>query len=714
MRQRIYVAIIFALSFIWGVVMTGFASEPLTVTSPDGNISISFELKSNPQPYLSGERAYYRASYKGKPVLGDSPLGLDFKGGQPLDEDFEIIGTDRQSQDSTWENHFGTKRTVPDHYNQLSVSLRERHSPARRLDLIFRAYNEGVAFRYFLPKQEGLDLFVISAENTGFYFKQDSSAYALRLNSITTPYEAHFDPVTLRQIKPESIVGLPLLVEIPQGPWMALLEADLMDYAGAYVSGVAGVPNALVTKLSPVPDYDTSAMGIYIDAVRTEDELGATANLAQQKLLLSPPGKGQQLLPAPGTWGPLPGSEDIVVARTPKATPWRVMLIDSRPGGLIEHNYLILNLSHPSVLTDTSWIKPGKAAWDWWSGRYARNVDFKPGMNTATMMHYIDFAGEHHLEYMLIDGNWSPFNDITKTIPEIDMPKILAHAQSKNVKVLLWMMWTALREQADVAFPLYEKWGVAGVKIDFMDRDDQEMVNFYEEMARKAAEHHLIVDFHGAFKPTGLRRTYPNILGREGVMGMEYNKVSYLATPEHQTTLPFTRMLAGPLDYTPGSFHNATREQFKPRMIEPMSQGTRASQLAMYVVYEVPLGMLADYPEAYEGAPEFEFIEKVPTVWDDTKVLNGEPAKYVTIARQHGDAWYIGSITNWDARDFEIPLGFLGEGKYQAQIFADGADADKAATSVKISKTLVRRDDQLKVHLAPGGGCAVILTPAGH
>jgi alpha-glucosidase len=708
MRQRIWFAIIFAVTTFWITAASGFASGPLIVTSPDGNIEISLQLKANSQPYLSGERAYYRVSYKGQQVLSDSPLGLDFKDSKPLDQDFAIVGSDLQSQDSTWENPLGAKRKVPDHYNQLTVSLRERHAPLRRLDLIFRAYNEGVAFRYFLPKQDGLDPFVISAENTGFYFNQDVTAYALRLNSFVTAYESHYDRIKLNQIKPESIIGLPLLVEIPHGPWVALLEADLTDYAGMYVGGVAGAPNALISKLSPVPSYDLFSSGSYVDQVVKEHDLGKNARLAQQKLILSPPGKGQRLLPRPANIALGPDSEDIVVGTTPKATPWRVLLINSRPGALIENNYLILDLSRPSALVDTSWIVPGKAAWDWWSGRLARNVNFESGMNTATMMHYIDFAAEHHIEYMLIDGAWSPFNDITKTIPEIDMPAIMAHANSKGVKVLLWALWTAVLDQGDVAFPLYEKWGVAGVKIDFMDRDDQEMVNWYEEIARKAAEHHLVVDFHGAYKPTGLRRTYPNILTREGVLGLEQNKSNYGTTPEHDVTLAFTRMLAGPLDYTPGSFHNATREQFKPRNIEPFSQGTRAHQLALYAIYETPLAMLADYPEAYEGQPEFEFIEKVPTVWDDTKVLNGEPAKFVTIARQHGDSWYVGSITNWDARDLEIPLSFLGKGKYQAKIFADGANADKVATSVTVNEQSVTASDTLKVHLAPGGGWAAI------
>jgi alpha-glucosidase len=705
------VGISLAVGIALARVATGFASGPLTVQSPDGKVEITFQLKSNPQPYLPGERAYYHVSYEGHRVLADSPLGLDFKDAKPLDEDFEFVGSDLQSQDSTWDDPFGAKRKVPDCYNQLTVSLRERHAPLRRVDLIFRAYNEGAAFRYFLPKQEGPDPLVISAENTGFNFNQDASAYALRLDSFVTAYESHYDPIKLDQIKPESIIGLPLLVQIPHGPWVALREADLTDYAGMYVGGVAGAPNALTSKLAPVPSFDLFSTGSYLDMVVKEHDLGKYARLARENLILSPPGEGHQLLPPPGSIAFGPGSEEIVVAKTPKATPWRVLLMSSQPGGLIENNYLVLNLSRPSVLADTSWITPGKAAWDWWSGRMARNVDFTPGMNTAAMEHYIDFAAAHHLEYMLIDATWSPINDITTIVPDIDMPAIIEHARSKGVKVLLWALWTSVREQVDVAFPLYEKWGVAGVKIDFMDRDDQEMVNWYEEIARKAAEHHLVVDFHGAFKPTGLRRTYPNVLTREGVLGLEQNKANYGATPEHDVTLAFTRMLAGPLDYTPGSFHNATHEQFRPRNIEPSSQGTRAHQLALYVVFQSPLAMVSDYPEAYEGLPEFEFIEKVPTVWDDTKVLNGEPGKFVTIARNHGGAWYVGSITNWDGRDVEIPLSFLGDGKYRIKIFADGQDADKVATSVSISEKGVARTDRLTVHLAPGGGWAAIIQP---
>ncbi|MGD0129022.1 MAG: glycoside hydrolase family 97 protein [Terriglobia bacterium] len=667
MRTRI--AALIATALISGLSMidpsSSFASQPLFVASPDGSLKVEFELKANPQPYLPGVRAYYRISYKGSPVLKDSPLGLDFVGSRAMDRDFEITGSDRQSHNDTWEDVFNVQRRVPDHYNQLAIHLRERQAPNRQFDLIFRVFNEGVAFRYFLSEQASLGKFVLAAENTGFYFAKDSSAFALNMGKFNTPNEGEYRQIGLDEIKPSSIINLPLLVHSPGGPWVGLLEADLTDYSGMYVGGVSGVENALLSKLSP-----------------TRDRM-----------------------------------DQVVTGSTPKSTPWRVLLINSRPGALIESNYIILDLSAPCALEDTSWIQPGKAAWDWWSGSFAKSVDFKPGMNTPTMKHYIDFAAEHHLVYMLVDAGWYPADDYTHAldilhhVPEVDIPDIIAYGKQKGVKVLLWLYWSALDKQMDEAMALYEKWGAAGIKVDFMDHDDQEMVNFYERCVRKAAEHHLVVDLHGAYKPTGLRRTYPNLLTREGVMGMEYNKWSDRVTPEHDVTIPFTRMLAGPMDFTPGAFNNAARGHFVARNLEPMSQGTRAHQLAMYVVYESPLVMLCDYPEAYDHNPGMEFLDKVPTVWDDTKVLNGEPAQYVSIARQHGDTWYLGSMTNWDARDLELPLNFLGKSEYEAQIFSDGPDADTVGTSLSINTRRVKAGDKLDVHLAPGGGVAVILTP---
>jgi alpha-glucosidase len=670
----------------------------LRLTSPDGNLAITFELKALPQPYLPGVRPYYRVSYQGQPVLRHSPLGLDLKGGPALDHHLEIIGTDRQSHDSTWENKFGTQRQVRDHYHQLTVSLRERRAPGRRLDIVFRAYNEGVAFRYALPKQDALAAFTIAQENSGFYFARRAHAYAMNLGSYTKEYEKEFPRTPLAEYKPTSIVALPALVELEGGPYVGLLEADLRDYAGMYLGGVNGVPNALVSKLSPPPSYDGFALGMYYQHANSVTELEKFSAGFNNYVLMSQDRRRDQMQ-----------SDDLVVGAAPKHTPWRVLLINGRPGAIIESNVLALNLSAPCAMDD-SWIVPGKSAWDFWSGTFARNVDFTPGMNTPTMKHYVDFAADNNLQYMLVDWTWSPFTDITRSSDGVDIQEILAHARRRGVKIMLWMTWTAVQNQMDVAFPLFEKWGVAGVKIDFMNRDDQEMVNFYERVARKAAEHHLVVDFHGAYKDAGLRRTYPNLLTREGVQGLEYSKSTFRTTPEHDVTIPFTRMLAGPMDYTPGGFRNATRQSFRPSEIEPMTQGTRAHELAKFVVFESPLMVVADHPEAYQGQPGIEFIRKVPTVWDATKVLNGEVGKYITIARQKDGAWYLGAMTNWDPRDLELPLDFLGAGAYEAQIFADGPDANQDATSLAVSTRRVRASDKLSVRLASGGGVAVIFS----
>jgi len=645
----------------------GSGQGPFAVGSPDGSLTIALTLKAMPQPYAAGERAYYRVTYKGKPVLADSPLGLDLLGGEPLDRDFEVLGAAEKSGDSTWENAFGGKRVIPDRWNELTVSLREKSGAKRRVDIVLRAYDEGVAFRYVLPEQEAFGEFTLASENTQFHFAGEAFAFALDRGRFNTDNEGEYVRRPLAGIKPASIINLPLLVELPgAGLWAALLEADLTDYAGMYVGGVPGLPGALAAKLSPAPN-------------RRADQ--------------------------------------AVIGRTPKATPWRVLMVAPTPGRLIETNYIVLNLSAPCVLASTAWIKPGKAAWDWWSGSTATGVTFKPGMNTATMKHYIDFAARHGIEYMLVDAGWAPMSedgrieDILRYRPEVDVPAIIAHGGAKGVKTLLWVEWRALDRRIDEAMALYEKWGAAGIKVDYMNRDDQDMVNYYEKVVRKAAEHRLTVDFHGAYKPTGLRRTYPNLLTREGVMGLEYSKWSERVTPEYDVTIPFTRMLAGPMDFTPGAFRNAAKGRFEARDIAPMSQGTRAHQLAMYVVYESPLVMLSDYPEAYEGQPGLEFIEKAPVVWDETRVLGGDPGRFIAVARQAGNAWYVGAMTNWDGRELALALDFLGAGEFEAQVFADGPDAERTATSLEITKRKVTAADKLGLRLAPGGGAAVILTP---
>jgi alpha-glucosidase len=343
-------------------------------------------------------------------------------------------------------------------------------------------------------------------------------------------------------------------------------------------------------------------------------------------------------------------------------------------------------------------------------------------MNTATMKHYINFASDSGFPYMLIDAGWAldPGSgsydytrvDITRVAPEVDMPELLRYAKEKNVRLWLWSHWTSVDKYMDQAFPLFEQWGIAGVKIDFMNRDDQQMVDFYHRVVETAAAHHLMIDFHGAYKPDGLRRTYPNLVTREGVMGKEYLKWSARTTPTHNTTLPFTRMLAGPMDYTPGAFGNSNRENFVARVKMPMGLGTRAHELALFVVLESPFEMVADYPEHYQGQKEFDFIKQVPATWDEVRVLGGRPMENITLARRSGSDWYVGSLTDWDERTVKVPLSFLGEGKYVAEIYADAADAATEATHTTFSKQAVDRTTVLDVHMVSGGGNAIWIHPA--
>jgi alpha-glucosidase len=318
---------------------------------------------------------------------------------------------------------------------------------------------------------------------------------------------------------------------------------------------------------------------------------------------------------------------------------------------------------------------------------------------------------------MLIDGGWARRagpntpDDITAAAPSIDLPHVLEHAKQKKVKLWLWSHWTSVDKQIDQAFPLYEKWGIAGVKVDFMDLDDQEMVAWYRRVLRKAAEHHLMIDFHGAYKGDGIERTYPNLLTREGVLGLEYNKWSARVTPEHDCTLPFTRMLAGPMDYTPGGFANAAPAEFVARNSRPMVQGTRAHQLALFVVFESHLQMVADYPERYRGEPDFEFLRRVPASWDETRVLTGRPMESIAIARRNGADWFLGALTAREGRSLDVPLDFLADGPFVAEVFADAPDAEAHPTRTAIRREAVTRSSALSLRLAPGGGAAVWIHP---
>jgi alpha-glucosidase len=373
---------------------------------------------------------------------------------------------------------------------------------------------------------------------------------------------------------------------------------------------------------------------------------------------------------------------------------------------------MIYRLAKPST-GDFSWVRPGKVAWDWWNDLNLAGVDFRAGVNTATYKFFIDFAAAHGVEYVILDEGWYKLGDLLTLNPDIDMGAILAHAKSKNVGIIPWVIWKTLDDQLEPAMDQFSKWGVAGLKIDFMQRDDQWMVNYYYRIAAEAAKRKLLVDYHGAYKPTGLYRTFPNVLTSEGVLGLEHSKWSKNVTPEHDVTLPFTRMLAGPMDFTPGAMVNGTQKSFQVIYSQPMSQGTRCHQLAMYVVFESPLQMLADTPTNYLRELEcLAFLSKVPTVWDDTRVLEAKIAEYILIARQNGTSWYVGAMTDWTPREMTVDLSFLGPGTFEMTSFADGANADRNASDYKTEKRKVTAADKPTVRLAPGGGWAAVLTPA--
>ncbi|UWZ82317.1 glycoside hydrolase family 97 protein [Occallatibacter riparius] len=610
---------------------------------------------------------HYIVEFHGKRVFDESLLGLKFDGQPPLGPGMKQVAVKPSQADETYTIPAGKTSQVRDHYNAIRADFEDDAN--RKLTVEIRAYDDGIAFRMIVPDQPGLKQVRLEKELTDFRFSKDAMTYPLLLDGYQSSYEDEYQARNVSGIHNDWLIGLPLLTEIPGVAWVGITEADIENYAGMYLRK-GDERLALRTQLSPRIDHPSIA----------------------------------------------------VEGDAPLTTPWRVLMIADNPGRLIESN-IVLNLNPPSKIADTSWIKAGKTSWDWWSGDYAANVTFTPGMNTATLKHYIDFSAASGFPYMLIDAGWALANrkspddyaavaDITKFDPAVDMPELLRYAKEKNVKLWLWSHWTSVDKYMDKAFPLFEQWGIAGVKIDFMQRDDQQMVAWYRHVVDLAAQYHLMIDFHGAFKPDGLRRTYPNLITREGVMGKEYLKWSARTSPVHNTTLPFTRMLAGPLDYTPGAFGNANRETFVGRNVQPMSLGTRAHELALYVVLESPLQMVSDYPERYAGQHDFEFIKQVPATWDEVRVLGGRPMENITVARRSGKDWYIGSITNWDARTVRVPLDFLGEGKYTAEIYADAPDADQNATHTTFSTQPVDKTSILDVKMVSGGGNAIWVHPS--
>ncbi len=401
----------------------------------------------------------------------------------------------------------------------------------------------------------------------------------------------------------------------------------------------------------------------------------------------------------------------IAKTKGDRSFPWRVFIIAAKDEDLIKSE-LVYKLAKPLELEETSWIKAGKVAWDWWNANNIYGVNYRAGINTQTYKYYIDFASQYNLDYVILDEGWSETTNLLHQAPDIDVEEICQYAKKKNIGIILWVLWKPLERQLKEALDQFEKWGVKGIKVDFMQRNDQWMVNYYHKIAKEAAKRHMLVNFHGAYKPCGLRRSYPNVITREGLKGLEQSKWSDLETPEHNVILPFIRMVVGPMDYTPGAMVNAQKENFRKIFNRPMSMGTRCHQLAMYVVYESPLQMLCDSPSNYMREKEcMEFLSSIPTVWDKTIVIDAKISDYILIARKHGLDWYIGAMTDWSSREFEIKLNFLGEGDYHATIYEDGMNADRYASDYRKYEKAINQNDRFKIKMAPGGGWVAKISP---
>jgi alpha-glucosidase len=621
----------------------------LNVTSPNGAIVVTVN---------AGARLAWSVSVDGKPVLLPSGIGLTLDGNRTLGAPAAVRETSTRSVDQVLRPVVRTKRAeVRDRFNERRVDF------AGDYTLLVRAYDDGVAYR-FVTKLPG-EIQVLSEDAT-LRFGGDHALYFPEEESLRSHQERLYKRVKISEVG-KRFSSLPAIVQVEGGPKVAITEADLFDYPGMDLTGGAE-PNSLKGLF---PYYPAK---VELKRDRDEDVVAREPFMAKTK-----------------------GTREF---------PWRVLVLASRDATLLDTD-IVFRLASESKLADTSWIRPGKVAWDWWNFNNVYGVPFRAGVNTDTYKHYIDFAAENGLEYVILDEGWYKLGDLMTQMPGIDMEAIAAHARAKKVGLVMWVIWKTLDLQMTQALDQFEKWGVKGIKVDFMQREDQWMVNFYERTAIEAARRKLLVDFHGAYKPTGLYRTYPNVVTSEGVVGLENNKWGDTASPDNAVTFPFMRMMAGPVDYTPGAMLNATKADFRPINNRPMSQGTRCQQLGMYVVFESPLQMLADSPSNYRKEPEsLAFLSKVPAVWDETRVLGASIGEFILVARRSGRDWYVGALTSWTPRDLDVPLDFLGTGTWEAEIFKDGPNADRAAVDYAREKRPVSSTDRLKVHLAPGGGFA--------
>jgi alpha-glucosidase len=630
-------------------------AESYSVSSPDGRISVGI---------AAGAELTYSLSVGGRQILQPSPISMTLDTGRVLGKPAIAVASTMRSVDQKLHPVLKVKRAeIRDYYNERRIDFNGGYA------LIVRVFNDGVAYRFAtnLPGE-----ITIKDEQATFRFADDGLVYFPEETSLMSHQERLYKRLRISEIAAPRFCSLPALVQVPKGPNVVITESDLLNYAGMDLTS-EGTPTGLRGLF---PQYPAK-----VKLARDRDE-----NVVER-------------------------ADYIAKTRGTRAFPWRVLAITDDDRGLLGTD-IIYRLASETTMTDTSWIKPGKVSWDWWNANNIYGVPFRAGINTDTYRYYIDFASAHGIEYVILDEGWYKLGDLLSVVPDINMEALMAYAREKKVGLILWVIWKTLDQQMQPALDQFAKWGAKGIKVDFMQREDQWMVDFYERCAREAARRKLLVDFHGAYKPTGLYRTYPNVISNEGVKGLENSKWGDEASPDNAVTWPFMRMLAGPADYTPGAMINATKADFKPIYNRPMSQGTRCQQLAMYVIYESPLQMLADSPSNYLKEQEsLEFLSTVPTVWDETQVLDARVGEYILLARRHDRDWFVGAMTNWTARDLEVDLSFLGNGSFQADVYRDGPNAHRVGVDYQREKLTVSGTMRMKIHLAPGGGWAARVTP---
>lgn len=631
------------------------------VSSPDHKIQVKVS---------DGKELSWSVNFNNETILKPSRIAMTVK------ESNEVFGinvsaqkVNRRSVDEAFEVVVPTKfRKMQDNFNEMTLTFKGGYA------VTFRVYNNGAAYRF--ETSVSSQKIHIENETVEFNLGGNYSTYWPKESSpnFITHCEGHFDYISVSDIPNQKYAYLPIYLSSASGTKMVIMEADLFDYPNLFLSGTA------TQKLNGV-----------FPPVILEKKIKEGSDRNEEIVL----------------------NADYIAKTEGKRTfPWRLLIIGPDDKSLLENN-LVYQLSTPGVAGDKSWIKPGRISWDWWSTLNIYDVDFEAGVNTRTYKYFIDFAAKYGLEYILLDEGWSAGTwNIREPNKDVDVQELVRYGKTKNVGLVLWALWNPLHEDLEGILDLYKQWGIKGVKIDFMQRNDQEMVNFYENVGKAAFDRQLLVDFHGSFKPSGLHRKYPNVMTYEGVYGLEHNKSSHDISPNHDLILPFTRMVAGPMDYTPGATVNATENDFHMNFIHPMSQGTRAHQGALFIAFESPLQMFVDSPSNYYKTSDFtSFIAQIPTVWDETKAIEAEAGKYLTIARRSGSKWFIASLTNWDQRELSVNLNFIGEGKYKAEILRDGVNANRYGSDFKIETKHVSGGQTLDINMAKGGGWAAILTP---